>query len=78
MFVHFVFGVDTLNIVGINNYYIKDNKILEKFYDESPIFINYLLSKDHENALEKIGNSKSYRLDITDVKKENKRPRLNF
>lgn len=56
MFVHFVFGIDTLNIVGINNYYVKDNKILEKFYDESPTFINYLLSKDNENALEKIGN----------------------
>lgn len=58
MFVHFVFGIDTLNIVGINNYYIKDNKIVEKFYDESPTFINYLLSKDRENALEKIGNIK--------------------
>lgn len=56
MFVHFVFGIDTMNIVGINNYYVKDNKIVNKFYDESPSFISYLLSKDRSGALEKIGN----------------------
>ena len=56
LYIHFLYGVNKMNIIRINLYYLKNGKIEDKQYSDSPSFIQYITSKSSDNVFEKISN----------------------
>lgn len=78
MFIHFLFGANGMNVVGMDIYYIKDNSIHDKDYDQSPSFISYLTGKSACGVFEKMNNIDMRELSVEQLmKKQNIMPSKN-
>ncbi len=78
MFIHFLFGANGMNVVGMDIYYIKDNSIHDKDYDQSPSFISYLTGKSAFGVFEKMNNIDMRELSVEQLmKKQNIMPSKN-